>query len=667
MSSWGLPTDFLDRLEEPGLERPWDLDPKWLRPAKVIRDPIEDDVGILELERWLIDSPPMQRLRRTRQLGTTHYVFPGATHSRFSHSVGAIGAAQKLLNAVMEQRHHPHATPDLLGEWKETLTDNEFSLRIAEVVVLARLGALMHDVCHLPYGHAVEDDQGILEAHDSNVWRFNLLWNQIDRFLARRLGEAGFADDYENLRSTLIDQEGRLHRSLRPLVLSKEIDPETKRSLPPAHERIDKYPFVADIVGNTICADLLDYLVRDHVYTGLPMELGDRFLSAFFVTSSNRKRFKQRMALSIVRADRERTDVISELLKHLRYRYEETERVLTHHAKLGADAMVGKALEMWRDHIEEKTATALSSEVSSPSVPRENGSGADVVQLVTDEITGHPDENPEQISYQDEKTSDASRHIETQMLARSDDGILEHLRDYCEEELASGEVSDAPRLEALRAIVIGLLDRDLYKPVDRVSGQLGSAAELYADFGDPAARRQLEQRAAAYAGMKDAWKLLIWLPPPDMRLKVAEVLVYDGADVTHFNESEAFRNKRGTDIYEAHQRLWGIGLYAHRTVTASQHTAARTYLAGQMEIRWDKMIADFGNDTRLWSRRLALREAAEALSKPLPRNVERTILEQEDREAVARSPSDGMATTHAALVARYKERLGTQTLGEDGY
>jgi hypothetical protein len=55
------------------------------------------------------------------------------------------------------------------------------------------------------------------------------------------------------------------------------------------------------------------------------------------------------MVLRVVRARRERKDTLTELLKFLRYRYELSERALSHHAKLAADAMVGKLLQLYAD------------------------------------------------------------------------------------------------------------------------------------------------------------------------------------------------------------------------------------------------------------------------------------------------------------------------------
>ena len=74
---------------------------------------------------------------------------------------------------------------------------------------------------------------------------------------------------------------GDLFEDLKWLVLSSQ-KAESGDRIDPV-EKI-RYPFVADMVGNTICADLLDYLKRDHVFSGLPVSLGQRYLSSFYIT-----------------------------------------------------------------------------------------------------------------------------------------------------------------------------------------------------------------------------------------------------------------------------------------------------------------------------------------------------------------------------------------------
>ena len=167
--------------------RPWGLDAALLQADKVVTDPIHGDIYLSRLERWVADSPPMQRLRRVRQLGTTHLVYPGATHSRFSHSLGALRVAQDLLDAVIDQRHGPLVAKDLFSEWEAD--PEQYELRVAEATVLARLGALLHDLGHVPFGHTIEDDLGILEAHDKNITRYNTLWSRFPEKLRNALPE----------------------------------------------------------------------------------------------------------------------------------------------------------------------------------------------------------------------------------------------------------------------------------------------------------------------------------------------------------------------------------------------------------------------------------------------------------------------------------------------
>ena len=60
---------------------------------RVIRDEIHRDILVPQTHAAIIDTPEFQRLRSIQQLSTCEYVFPAATHNRFSHSLGEIGRA----------------------------------------------------------------------------------------------------------------------------------------------------------------------------------------------------------------------------------------------------------------------------------------------------------------------------------------------------------------------------------------------------------------------------------------------------------------------------------------------------------------------------------------------------------------------------------------------
>ena len=412
MPAWGLSEQQIEA-------QPWALDPRMLRPHKKITDPIHGDIPVTRLEAAILDSRPIQRLRRVRQLGSVHLVYPGATHSRFAHSLGALRVAQDLMDVVTSQHLSPSPIHDLFAEWKSDHAE-DYDLMVGEATVLARLGGLLHDIGHIPFGHTVEDELGILLPHDDNEPRYKMLWKLLTQDLvATGIGE-GLPD--------------RLAEQLKLLILSKGSRPSDR-----------EYPFVADIVGNTICADLIDYLRRDHYFTGLPFAAGRRFLDGFYVTPSNHHYHAQHMVVRISRSGQVRADVISELFKYLRYRYELSERVLSHHAKLAVDVMIGKLITLWRD--------ALQADIE----------GSD--------------------------TSQVNMEIEKQMLYRSDDGIIEYLIDQAatrpENHLWQGVGTISNQIQR----------RSLFKEVGRYT-RSAMSVDLYERYQSPDKRAELEERAA---------------------------------------------------------------------------------------------------------------------------------------------------------------------------
>jgi uncharacterized protein len=606
MPRWGLTEAQIDT-------QPWGLTYAELSPrrGKVITDPVHGDIFVTPLELKIIDSPSFQRLRRVRQLGTTHLVYPGATHSRFSHSLGALRVVQDLLSAALQQRQGSHGVPDLFEQW---VAEDTYDRDVARATVLARLGALLHDLCHVPFGHSIEDDLKILEPHDENRIRLDRLW-------------AGLGDDVV----AALNRDG-LRKQLEPLILSKD------RSGRKPWERI-AYPFVADLVGDTICADLLDYLKRDHLNTGLPFSLGWRFQSAFYVVPDGRPPHERRMVLNVTRNGHERPDVISELLKALRYRYELSERALAHHAKLSADAMVGKALELW-SHAEwlQEARRRHRDFAGSPS------DDIDALQAAYQRQHGQRAAS--------EARSAVREALEDVFCRFGDDGLLEHLRDVTSER--AGTERD-PRLTAVNLLVRDLLRRKLYALRGRVSRAAAPATALHKRFGDADARRQLERDAERYAELDGSRyahllgvpKVVIWLPDPSMRLKLAEVLVDHGGTIDSFVEYERQGPQRGSEIYDAHSRLWAIWVFVHRDVNADDALVVLAYLARRLGVRWERHEQQLGSDPSIAPDHLAARLAVD--SRASDDRIE-TLIERVF-ESRARADTD----TFEELRTRYRQ------------
>ncbi len=104
---------------------------------EVIRDPLWNNIRIDREALRVLDTEPLQRLRYVRQLGHAYLVYPGATHTRFEHALGTYHLARQTLTLLTER-----------GE-----LDGIAPLDVAVV----RLAALLHDVGHYPFSHALEE------------------------------------------------------------------------------------------------------------------------------------------------------------------------------------------------------------------------------------------------------------------------------------------------------------------------------------------------------------------------------------------------------------------------------------------------------------------------------------------------------------------------------
>jgi hypothetical protein len=102
-----------------------------------IRDPLWGSIAVDPTAARLLDTPALQRLRYVRQLGLAHLVYPGATHSRFEHALGAYHLARRALANLRETGALAPLPPD-------------------EPAVVAA-AALLHDVGHYPFSHALEE------------------------------------------------------------------------------------------------------------------------------------------------------------------------------------------------------------------------------------------------------------------------------------------------------------------------------------------------------------------------------------------------------------------------------------------------------------------------------------------------------------------------------
>ncbi len=208
----------------------------------VIYDPIYGFIKLNPIEWEIICSPFYQRLRWIKQLGFSCYVFPGAEHSRFHHSIGVMFNAHKILEscgrAVTEKEL---MDPKCLTE--ECIYHKSL-----------RLAALMHDLGTFMFSHTTE--MAYIDYGDTTHLK----------------NGKGLPDDHENLGSSIIkntDYEGGI-----TFILKKYgINPQRISDLV---KGVDESILANQILHSEVDCDRMDYLLRDAHYTGLSYGSYDR-------------------------------------------------------------------------------------------------------------------------------------------------------------------------------------------------------------------------------------------------------------------------------------------------------------------------------------------------------------------------------------------------------
>ena len=261
-----------------------------LRRLSILRDPVHGDIELTRDELRLVDTAKFQRLRGIKQLGSAALVYPGSVHTRFEHSIGTLHVCDRLLDAC-----NKNASKDPAGCHR--VTDDERRI--------LRAAALLHGVTHIPYGHNIEDQTGLLPRHDLPE-RFEAVLGDT---------ELGEQLDHQDLRNDV----------LAVLTGKGKVVP----------------PFWRQVVSDTIDADLLAYLRRDAHFTGLELRYDQRVVDYFRIARDSGEMFVDCEKNGMLRED-----IVSELLRVLECRYHFSERVYYHHAKVAAGALLSRMVEL---------------------------------------------------------------------------------------------------------------------------------------------------------------------------------------------------------------------------------------------------------------------------------------------------------------------------------
>lgn len=194
---------------------------------KVITDPVHGDIGLSQLEVDLIDTQSFQRLRRLKQLGLATLVYPSASHSRFSHSLGVFHIMSRAIDLMVRRGKFTEGERRLL-----------------------RIAALLHDIGHYPYSHLVE-------TLDRDPYRKALLGSK------RRGKPARAYPDHEKLSAIIVAKR----KDISHILNDAGIDPADIASIIRGQHSQPRYN---QLIHSTLDLDRMDYLVRDAMATGVP-------------------------------------------------------------------------------------------------------------------------------------------------------------------------------------------------------------------------------------------------------------------------------------------------------------------------------------------------------------------------------------------------------------
>ncbi|WP_274355844.1 HD domain-containing protein [Ligilactobacillus salivarius] len=183
---------------------------------KVLRDPIHNYIYIQhQVILDLINTREFQRLRRIRQLGVANYVFHGAEHSRFTHSVGVYEITRKICDLF--QRNYPSKEKGD-GLWND------------DERLVALCAALLHDVGHGAYSHTFEHI---------------------------------FHTNHEKMTTEIITSS---HSEVNAVL--RKVAPDFPEKVASVIEKSYPNPQVVQMISSQIDADRMDYLLRDSYFTG---------------------------------------------------------------------------------------------------------------------------------------------------------------------------------------------------------------------------------------------------------------------------------------------------------------------------------------------------------------------------------------------------------------
>lgn len=211
-----------------------------------VRDPVHGSIHILNEEAPIIKAPFFQRLRNIKQLGFSEYVFPGATHTRFLHSIGVMNVGDRAFEKLFKG-----------------FKNNSELQRIKETF---KLGCLLHDIGHAPLSHTTEivmpslDKLGIPSEFLSESDRGSTRRATHEDYTIKSIADSSFSESFKQIEETY----GVRRKYIADLIRGKTDEPDYF-----SIAGINYFPLLHQLVSSELDCDRMDYLLRDSYFCGV--------------------------------------------------------------------------------------------------------------------------------------------------------------------------------------------------------------------------------------------------------------------------------------------------------------------------------------------------------------------------------------------------------------
>lgn len=205
-----------------------------------IRDPVHGSIQIYDAEIEILEHPFFQRLRNIKQLGFSEYVFPGATHTRYLHSIGVMHVSTMVFNGLFKNQN----SKEIL-RLKETL----------------RLACLLHDIGHAPLSHSTETVMPMVSSLKLPRQFFNNDRQAThEDYTIKSITDSSFTESFKGV----VKEFGINPTAIAELVIGETQNPDYFYL-----NGINYFPIFHQLVSSEMDCDRMDYLLRDSYFCGV--------------------------------------------------------------------------------------------------------------------------------------------------------------------------------------------------------------------------------------------------------------------------------------------------------------------------------------------------------------------------------------------------------------